>query len=117
MTDSALSGEAYGCLHQLQVCKLLQHKDLVVCPEALNSEMEASWFTFQEPPLWDSATPGEPTCKPQLIEVDLSGVQSESIKTTIQTPQSTTILLPPADTAEPSSDITAAINLQLTGTM
>ena len=46
MTESAPSGEACSCLHQLQVCKLLQHKDLVVCPEGLNSEMEALQFTF-----------------------------------------------------------------------
>ena len=69
-------------------------------------------------PLWDATTPGEPAHKPQLIEVNLSGIQSESITTAIQTPQSTPILpLPPVDTAKPSSDIAAAINLQLMGTL
>ena len=46
-----------------------------------------------------------------MIEVNLSVMQSESITTTIQTPQSTPTLSPPADTAEPSGDNAAAINL------
>ena len=50
--------------------------------------------------------------------VDLNGMQPESITTTIQTPHSTPVLpLPPADTAETSSDTSAAFNLQLTGAM
>ena len=88
-----------------------------MCPEGLNGETEASQFTFQELSLWDATAPSEPTHKLQLIEVDLSGMQSESITTAIQTPQSTPMLPPPADIAEPFGDITAAINLHLMGTM
>ena len=96
MMDGVPSREACSHLHQLQVCKLLQHKDLVVCLEGLNGEMEASWFTFQELPLLDTAAPGEPAHELQLIEVDLGGMQSERITTAIQTHQSTPILPPPA---------------------
>ena len=42
MTHGAPSTDAHSWLHQLQVCKLLQYKDLVICPEGLNSQMEAS---------------------------------------------------------------------------
>ena len=117
MMDGTPSGEACSHLHQLQVHKLLEHKDLVMCPEGLNGEMETLHFTFQELALWDATAPSKPAHKLQLIEVDLSGMQSESITNTIQTPQSTPILPPPADTAEPSSNITAVINLWLIGTM
>ena len=90
----------------------------MLCPEGLNGEMEASQFPFKELSLWDTATPGKPTCEPQLIEVNLSGMQSQSVTTTIQTPQTTPILpIPPAYIAEPSSDIAAAINLQLMGAL
>ena len=79
-------------LHQLQICELLQHKDRVACPEGLNGKLEALQFTFQELPLWDAATPGEPIHK--LIEVDLGSMQSESVTTIPQTP-TTTLVLPP----------------------
>ena len=79
MTDGAPSGESHSFLHQLQVCKLLQHKDIEVCLEGLDGELEASQFTFQKLPLLDAATPGKLTHEPQLIEVDLNGVQSESV--------------------------------------
>ena len=87
-----------------------------VWQEGFNSELEALQFTFQELPLWDDAAPSKPTHKPQLIEVDLSIVQSESMTNAIQAP-TTTLGLPPslANTIEPSSNITAAINLQLKG--
>ena len=94
MTDGTPSTDAHGQLHQLQICKLLQHKDMVVCLEGLNGELEALLFTFQELPLWDATSPGEPTCKPQLIEGDLSSVQPESRTTAIQT-CTTTLMLPP----------------------
>ena len=55
------SADAHGWLHQLQVCKLLQHRDKVVCPKGLNSELEALQFTFPELPLWDVAAPGNPS--------------------------------------------------------
>ena len=49
--------------------------------------------------------------------VDLSGVQAKGATTTIQTLISTPVLPPLANTAEPSGDITAAINQQLMGAM
>ena len=52
--------DTHGQLHQLQICKLLQHGSRVVCPEGLNSELEALQITFLELPLWDAAAPGEP---------------------------------------------------------
>ena len=42
MMDGSPSTDACGKLHQLQICKLLQHKDMMVYPEGLNSELEAS---------------------------------------------------------------------------
>ena len=98
--------------------KLLQYKDLVVCPEGLNGQMDASQFTFKELPLWNAATPGKPAFEPQLMVVDLSGMQSEGVTATIQSPLSMPVLPPPpTDTTKLSDDATAAINLQLTGTM
>ena len=116
--DGTPSMDVHGQLHQLQICKLLQHKDMVVWTEGLNVKLEALQFTFHELSLWDAAAPSEPTYKWQLIEVDLSSMQPESMTTTIQT--TTTIpVLPPslANTIEPPSDITAAINLQLKGAL
>ena len=98
MMDGMSCVDAHGHLHQLQVCKLLKHKDLVVCPDGLNGEMEASQFTFQELPLSDAASPGKPTCEPQLIMVDLSGVQAEGASTPVQTLTSTLALPTPGGT-------------------
>ena len=94
MMDGVPSADACGWLYQLQICKLLQHKDMVVCSESLNGELEALQFTFQELPLWDAAAPGKPAYEPQLIEVNLSSMQPESMTTTIQTPTSTLVLPP-----------------------
>ena len=74
MTDGAPSTDAHGQLQQPQMHKLLQCKDLVVCPEGLNGLMEASQFTFKELPLWNAATPSKPACKLQLMVVDLGGM-------------------------------------------
>ena len=101
--------DAHSHLHQLQVCKLLQHKDLVVCLEGLNGEMEASQFTFQELSLWDATTPGKPICKPQPIEVNLRWHAVLECNNLHPDPQTIPILpLPPVDTAKPSSAIAAA---------
>ena len=91
MMDGTPSADAWGQLNQLQICKLLQHKDIVVC---LEGKLEALQFTFQELPLWDAATPSRPTLKPQLIEVDLSSVQPESKTTALQAPTATPVLSP-----------------------
>ena len=95
MMDGVPSAEAQGQPHQLQICKLLQHKDMVVCPEGLNGKPEALQFTFQELPLWNAAVPGKPADKTQLIEVDLSSMQPESVTTDIQIP-TTALVLPPS---------------------
>ena len=62
-------------LHQLQVNKLLQCQDLVVCPEGFNSQMEASQFTFKELSLWNATAPSKPASKMQLMAVDLGSAQ------------------------------------------
>ena len=118
MTDGIPSTDAHNQLHQLQVHKLLQYKDLVVYSEGLNGQMETSQFTFKELSLWNAAAPSKPACQLQLMVVDLSSMQSEGITATIQTPLSMPVLPPsPTDTTEPSGDATAAINLQLMGAM
>ena len=50
MMDGVPSADTHGWLHQLQICKLLQHKEMVVFQEGLNGELEALRFTFQELP-------------------------------------------------------------------
>ena len=59
----------------------------------------ARWRPHSSPsrcfPLWNAATPSEATHKLQLMEVDLSGMQYESITTAIQTP-TYTLVLPPS---------------------
>ena len=60
-----------------KICKLLQQKEMVVCPEGLYGELEPLQFNHQELPLWDSATPSKPAYEPQLITVDLSGFQAK----------------------------------------
>ena len=60
MTDGMPSGDAHSQLHQLQICKLLQHEGMVVCPEGLYCELEPLQFTFPELPLWDAAAANEP---------------------------------------------------------
>ena len=112
MTDGAPSTDAHSWLHQLQVHKLLQCKDLVVCPDGLNGQREASQFTFKELPLWNATIPSTL----QLMVVDLSGMQPKNVTAIPQTPLSNPDLPPPpTDTTEPSGHVTAAINLQLMG--
>ena len=60
MMDGSPCVDACGQLHQLQICKLLQYKNMVVCPEGLNGELEALQFSFPELPLWNNAAPGKP---------------------------------------------------------
>ena len=64
----------------------------MVCPEGLNGELEALQFTSQEMPLWDAATSGKPTHEPELIEVEFSTVQPESVTTAIHVPTVTLVL-------------------------
>ena len=62
--------------------------------------------------------PNKPAHKPQLIEVDLSSMQPESVTTNILVPTTAPVLPPSlANTVETPGDITMAINLQLQGTL
>ena len=106
MIDGALSSEPHGCLHQLQVWQLLQHKEPVVYPEGLHSKIEASQYTFPDLPLWDVVAQWEPTQSPQQIEVDLSKVQPVNMVTTIQAAVLTPALLPPQRTPRSPLGIT-----------
>ena len=118
MMDGTPSTDACNQLHQLQVCKLLQHGDKVVCPKGLNSELKPLQFTFPELPLWDTASPREPFQEPQLLEVDLGHVQPEGMPTAIQAHATTPALThPPADIIEPPCDIAMAIKLHLQGAL
>ena len=89
-----------------------------MCPEGLNGQMEASEFTFKELPLWNATAASKPACKPQLMVVDLSGVQPRDVTAAPQTPHSTPVLPPPpTNTTEASGYVAAAINLQIKGAM
>ena len=102
MKDSVPNANAYGQLHQLQVCMLLQHREKVVCPEGLNRDLEALQFTFPELPLWDATTPSKPFREPQFLEVYLGHVQPEGMATVIQGPITIPALTHSlADTIEP----------------
>ena len=117
MTDGAPCVDAHGWLHHLQICKLLQHNNMVVCPEGLNHELEALQFTFLELPLWNAANPGKPAQKPHLIEVDLGSIQPDGMTTATQAPTTTPALphLQPIPLSH--HDITTAINLKLQGAL
>ena len=118
MMDGTPSVDANGQLHQLQIHKLLQHGEKVVCPEGLYGDLEALQFTFLELPLWDATAPGEPFGEPWFLEVDLGHVQSESMTTTIQAPTTMLVLTHSlADTIETHQDITMAINWHLQGVL
>ena len=60
MTDGTPSTDTHGKLHQLQICKLLQHKDMEVYLEGLSGEQEALKFTFKDLLLWDAAALANP---------------------------------------------------------
>ena len=64
MMDGIPSVDAHSWLHQLQICKLLQCREKLVCLEGLNEDLEALQFTFPELPLWDAATPSKPFQEP-----------------------------------------------------
>ena len=64
ITDSMPTADAHSWLHQLQVLKLLQHWEKVVCLEGLNGDLDTLQLTFPELPLWDAATPSDPLRQP-----------------------------------------------------
>ena len=75
MIDGVPSRNTCGYLSQLEVCKLLQFVDQVVCSKGLNGGLEPIWFSLPEPPVWDMDTLGEPAHKPLLLKGDLSSVK------------------------------------------
>ena len=118
MMDGMPGTDAHGWLHQLQVCKLLQWREEVVCPEGLNGDLKALQFSFPELPLWDAAAPSKPFREPWFLEMDLTHVQPEGMTTAIQAP--TTTLVPthsPADAIKPPCDFAMAINQHLQGAL
>ena len=74
MIDGMPSMNACDHLSQLEVCKLLQCGDQVVCPKGLNGELEPMQFTFSEPPIWNKDALSKPTCELLLLEVTPSPV-------------------------------------------
>ena len=79
---------ACGWFHLLQVWKLLQHRNSIVFPEGLNLEHEALHFSIQELPLCNAASTDGPAQHPPMIEVVLSGIESETASTTQVPPPS-----------------------------
>ena len=61
-----------GCLSQLEVCKLLQCGDHVVCPGGLNGGLEPMWLTFPESALCPWQT------HPQVIAITGEPLQHEA---------------------------------------
>ena len=75
MINGVPSRSTCGCLGQLEVCRLLQCGNQVLCPKGLNWGLEPIQFSLPEPPVWDMDTLGKPACKPWLLKVDLSSVK------------------------------------------
>ena len=71
MIDGVPSWSACGHLHQLEVHKLLQCKDQVVCPKGLNGGLEPVLISLPELPVWDMNTLSEPVHETSLLQVDL----------------------------------------------
>ena len=114
MINGTLSSDPCGCLYQLQVRQLLQHKDLGVCSEGLNGEMEASQHTFQKHSLWDASTPGEAYWLPSLLRLDPSSRQPLVLATTVQMATPTQVPPPPSeDTTGFFRDVMMGLSLQL----
>ena len=58
--------------------ELLQHGNSVVFPEGLNGEPKAHQFSFQELLLWSAISMAGTTQDPPMVEVILSGTESEN---------------------------------------
>ena len=61
-------------LHKLEVCKLLQCGDQVVCPNGMNGGLEPVLLSLPKLPIWNMDTLSRPVHKPLLLQVDLSHV-------------------------------------------
>ena len=72
MVDEAPCRNMCGCLHQLEVCKLLQCGDQVVYPKGLNGGLEPVQTSLSGSLIWGMDMLGKPTCKPSFLLVDLS---------------------------------------------
>ena len=107
MTDGMPSTNACGHLDQLQVWKLLQCGNWVVCPEGINGGLKALLFDFKELPLWNVASGDESTWDLPLIEVNLNGTEPEATNTTP--------VIPFFPAVKPPCGIAVAINLHLQG--
>ena len=88
MTDGTQSVNTCGHLHQLQTWKLLQHREHVVFPKGLNTELEAHCFSFPELPPWDTATTGGSAGELPPIEVTLGSTECKSMLTIPPSPVS-----------------------------
>ena len=74
MIDRVPSTNACRHLRQLEVHKLLQCGDQVVCPKGLNGELEPIQFIFSEPSVYNTDALNEPTHEPSLLQVNLSSI-------------------------------------------
>ena len=75
MIDGVPSSKTCGYLCQLEVCKLLQCGDQVVCPEHLNRGLEPLLLPFPKPPVRDMDTLSRPVHKPSPLQMDLPSVR------------------------------------------
>ena len=76
MIDGAPSRNAHRHLHQLEVHKLLQCGDEVVCPKDLNGGLEPVLLLLPKLPIRDMDTLGGPVCEPSLLQVNLPSVRA-----------------------------------------
>ena len=77
-------------------------------PEGLNGEPETLQFSFHKLPLWNATSTDGPTQDPPMIEVVLSGGESETASLT---------QMPPLLAITPPCDITMVLNLHLQGAL
>ena len=75
MIDGVTSRKTCGHLCQLEVCKLLQCGDQVVCPKGLNRGLEPLLLSFPKPPVLNMDALSRPVHKPSLLQVDLPSVR------------------------------------------
>ena len=74
MTGDLPGWNACGCLHHLCMWQLLQCRSWVVCLDGLNGGLEPLLFNFKELPLWNTASTGESSRDPSMMDVDLGDV-------------------------------------------
>ena len=72
MIDGVPCRSTHRHLHQLEVHKLLQCGDHVVCPKGMNGGLEPVLLLLPKLPIWNMNTLGRPVHKPLLLQVDFS---------------------------------------------